>query len=76
MGKTYCKIYSTSFPKMYRTGCVGIQPCPSSIMKRKREKSKMDLLLKEVMELECGTHVFELLHMAIGVFIIQAMKRR
>jgi hypothetical protein len=63
-----------AFPRCKRLGRVGIQPCPGSIVKRKREKSKMDRLLREVLELECGTHIFELLHMAVGVFMIQAIK--
>ena len=74
--KLIVKFTQQAFPRCNRPGCVGIQPCPGSIMKRKREKYKMDRLLREVMELECDTHVFELLHIAVGVFIIQAMKRR
>jgi hypothetical protein len=45
-------------------------------MKRERENTKVDRLLRKVLEFECGTYVFEFLNMAIGVFIIQAMKRR
>jgi hypothetical protein len=55
-----------AFPRCNRPRRVEIQPCPGSIVKRKREKSKIDRILKEVLELECGTHIFELFHMAVG----------
>jgi hypothetical protein len=39
-------------------------------MKRKRKKFKVDLFLKEVLKLGCGTYISELLHMGIGVFMM------
>jgi hypothetical protein len=33
-----------AFPICNRPGCVGIQPCPGSTLKGKREKSKVDQL--------------------------------
>jgi hypothetical protein len=76
LGKTYCKFIQRAFPGCDRLECVEIQPFLGSIVKRKRENFKIDQFLREVLELECGTNVVELLYMAVGVYIIQAMKKR
>jgi hypothetical protein len=41
-----------------------------SIVKREREKSKVNRLLREVLNLECGTNIIELLHVAVRIFMI------
>ena len=74
--KLIVKLTQQAFPRCNSPECVGIQPCPGSIVKRERKKSKVDQLLRKVLKFECGAYIFEFLYMAIRVFMIQAMKRR
>jgi hypothetical protein len=68
--KLVVKFTQQAFPICNRPRCVGIQPLRGSIMKEERKKSKVDRCLGEILELGCGTYIFELLHMGIWVFMI------
>jgi hypothetical protein len=70
------KFTQQAFPRCNRSRGVGIQPSPGSIMKGEREESKVDKFIREIMEFKCGANVLEFLYVSIGVFMIQAMKRR
>jgi hypothetical protein len=68
--KLIIELTQQAFQRCNKLEHVWLQPCLNSIVKREREKSKVDRLLKEVLELECGTNILELLHMAVRIFKI------
>jgi hypothetical protein len=59
-----------ALPRGNRPRCVRIQLLCGSIMKGERKKSKVDRFFGEILELGCGTYIFEFLHMCIWVFMI------
>jgi hypothetical protein len=70
--KLIIELTQQAFPRCDRPMFVGVQPRPGSIVKKEREKSKLDRLFREVWILNVA--LIALNHMAIRIFKIQAMK--